>query len=210
MSSMYPLGSIAFEFGGLCRGRETAHGARVFSEQRGATRLVVAACATGATGGVTAERAIRAICASRFIPQLCREPLFWQQLLESVDTYLSVLADEAVCALTCAGIIDGQIVGACAGDISAFLYGPDGPRELTGAADPDAFLGSALAEPVGFGPVPFEGALLLGSASLFRGAAPARIRAAASQAHIDDAVAALGALVREEPGDLVVAMCRPQ
>lgn len=205
---MYPSGSTAFEIGSLCRGRETAHGARVFTEQRGATRLLIAASATGAAGGVTAERAIRAICASRFIPQLCREPQFWQQLLESVDTYLSLLADEAVCALTCAGILDGQIVGACAGDISAFLYGPDGARELTGAADPDAFLGSALAEPVGFGPVPFEGVLLLGSASLFHGAAPARIHAATLEAHIDDAVAGIAALVHEECGDLVVAMCR--
>lgn len=169
--------------------------ARYLTEQRGATRLAVVAGGDDEGAGDAAEAAIRAVRAARFIPELSREPRFWADLLASVDTYLCTSAQRGTCSLTVAAVVEDRVVGASVGDVGAWLFGPAGVTELTGTADRQARVGSALAEPLAFGPVPFGSALLVASAALWQTAGPRCVAEAVAGSTPGQAVRALASLV---------------
>lgn len=195
---MYSTRILPLDAAGMRFGPTGAGYARYLTEQRGATRLAVVAGGTEAGAGDAAETAIRVVRAARFIPVLCREPRFWTDLLASADAYLCTSAGRGTCSLTVAAVVEDQVVGASVGDVGAWLFTPTGAIELTGAADGDARLGSARAEPVAFGPVPFAGALLLASAALWRTAATSRLAEVVAGTTPGQAVRALASLVEAD------------
>jgi hypothetical protein len=136
---------------------------RTFSEQRGATHLIVVASAEDARGIAAADTAIRAVRAGRFLPALVRQPGFWIEMLEHIDTYLSTGTGGGECALGVMGIVEGRILGASVGDVGAWGLSGAGARAFNPERAVDALVGSALAEPIAFGPWTCEGSVLIGA-----------------------------------------------
>lgn len=96
--------------------------------------------------------------------------------------------------------IDRQLSGAVCGDSEAWLYNAGIATNLTAARRRKPLLGSG-GEPVEFGPVPFEGTLLIASDGLFAYARAARIEVAMRGSSLEAIVDELLALPRLASGD---------
>ncbi|MGE0383693.1 MAG: hypothetical protein AB7Q97_03130 [Gammaproteobacteria bacterium] len=186
--------------------------AQASAEQRGATCLVILARADDAAGAAAAGTAIRIARAARYVPTLCRTREFWVEMIEHIDTYLGTHPAGGECGLLLAGIIDGRIVGAGVGDIAAWLFSTGTARELNRGRDADAVVGSALAEPAGFGPVPLDGTLMLATGELIRDCGIDSLRDAALSVSLGggcDAIAERIAARRPAQGPgYAAALCR--
>ena len=187
---------------------------RVVNIQRGATRLIVVADgAGGIEGGATAAQlSIAAITGSRMIPTLTRQPSFWENTLSMLDAYIFNASDAGECAVVIAAIVDGHLVGASVGDAGARLFTKAEDHNLTSAQHVKPLLGSAVAEAVPFGPIRFDGTLVVGSDGLFKYATVDAIRERCTRPSADEIDRTLIELVKLPSGDYhddtTVAVCK--
>jgi serine/threonine protein phosphatase PrpC len=187
---------------------------RVVDEQRGATRLLIIADGAGgrADGGQAAELAVNSITGSRMPPTLTRQPDYWASTLSMVDGYIYREFTTGECAIVVAAIVDDVVVGASVGDSGAWLFACENDHHLTAAQRRKPFLGSGNATCIPFGPVRFDGTLILASDGLFKYAAIDAIRDAATGRDASNVADSLIDLVRLPSGDLnddtTVIVCR--
>ena len=187
---------------------------RVVNIQRGATRLIVMADGAGGIegGAAAAELAIATITGSRMIPTLTCLPSFWENTLSLLDGYIFNASDAGECAVVIAAIVNGLLVGASVGDGSARLFTKSEGHNLTSAQHVKPLLGSAVAEAVPFGPIRFEGTLVVGSDGLYKYATVDAIRESCSRPTAVEIVHTLIELVKLPSGDYhddtPVAVCR--
>ena len=187
---------------------------RVVNIQRGATRLIVVADGAGGIegGAAAAELVIAAVTGSRMIPTMTRQPSFWENTLSMLDGYIFNASEAGECAVVIAAIVDGLLVGASVGDAGARLFTKAEDHNLTSAQHVKPLLGSAVAEAVPFGPVRFDGTLIMGSDGLFKYATVDAIRESCAQPSADEIAHTLIELVKLPSGDFhddtTVAVCK--
>jgi hypothetical protein len=180
--------------------------------ERGRDRvLVIVADGEGGTaGGARAAEAICGAAAAAF-----RAGLFdgrtWADRLRAIDSMMVTAAHGGASTVVIAEIIDSMVSGASVGDSSAWLVSPSGIVDLTERQVRKPLLGTGLAEPVGFGPVPMTGRLIVGTDGLFKYIPRSRLMAIALAGVIDVAAGALVEAVRLKSGrfqdDVGVVLC---
>ena len=99
-------------------------------------------------------------------------------------------------------VTDGLVFGASVGDSGAWLVGAAGVTDLTQHQKPKPLLGSGNATPIGFGPLPCVGRVLIGSDGLFKYVPHGRIHDLASTLPFDDVPRALVDAARLRSGGL--------
>jgi len=121
------------------------------------------------------------------------------RLLKDLDQRLTNVGQTTAVVIV---VSDERIFGASVGDSSAWLIGFSDVLDLTQHQQPKPLLGSGDAMPIGFGPVPCFGRLLVGSDGLFKYVPHERIRNLVSTLPLQDAPAALVAAARLRSGAL--------
>jgi hypothetical protein len=96
----------------------------------------------------------------------------------------------------------GRVFGASVGDSSAWLLAAAGVTDLTQYQKSKPLLGSGNATPIGFGPLPCVGRVLVASDGLFKYVPYDRIRNLASTLPLADVPATLVAAARLRSGTL--------
>ncbi|MHC4563676.1 MAG: protein phosphatase 2C domain-containing protein [Planctomycetota bacterium] len=135
----------------------------------------------------------------------------WRCLLIDVDHQLDSIASGQTTAVV-AIVTDEAIVGASVGDSSAWLIGPDRPRDLTTQQARKPLIGSGQARPSPFTGGPLDGTLLVATDGLINYAPRDGICAAAQNADLRTAAEMLVNLPRLEsgalPDDIGLVLCR--
>jgi serine/threonine protein phosphatase PrpC len=157
--------------------------------------LVLADGAGGTSGGAAAADAVLA-AAIAFVPNSALDCV---RFLQSLDRKLTTVGQ---CTAVVVVLTDGEILGASVGDSSAWLVGPADVTDLTQHQKTKPLLGSGMAVPVGFGPVPLVGRVLLGSDGLFKYVSHDRIAALASSLPFADTATGLVDAARLRSGAL--------
>lgn len=132
-------------------------------------------------------------------------------LLRGVDLAINLESHCGEATGVVAVVRDGIVVGASVGDSEAWLVADGRVTDLTGSQRRRPMIGTAKAEPVGFGPAPLVGRLLLGSDGLFKYVARARLAECLTAGTVDQAAVALSASARLPSGayqdDVSVIVC---
>jgi serine/threonine protein phosphatase PrpC len=169
--------------------------------------LVLADGAGGSSGGKAAADAIMAgarACRLESVQDCVR-------FLENLDQQLEGVG-QATGVLTL--VSKGQVCGASVGDSEAWLVAGSAVTDLTRDQKRKPLLGSGHAVPVGFGPLPCVGRLLLGSDGLFKYVQPERIRDLVSRTSVAETPGALVDAARLPSGalqdDIAVIIAGPQ
>jgi serine/threonine protein phosphatase PrpC len=157
--------------------------------------LVLADGAGGTSGGAAASDAILA-SAVTFFPQSTSHCI---RFLQDLDQQLTTVGQTTAVVLVLTG---SQVFGASVGDSSAWLLGPADVTDLTQHQKAKPLLGSGNAVPIGFGPLPLVGRVLIGSDGLFKYAPHERIAFLASSLPLAEAAAALVDAARLRSGAL--------
>lgn len=157
--------------------------------------LVLADGAGGTSGGAAAADAVLDGTRS-FSPKSSSDCV---RLLKELDQRLTNVG-QTTAVLTV--VANGEVFGASVGDSSAWLLTAAGVVDLTHRQKPKPLLGSGSAMPIGFGPLPCVGRLLIGSDGLFKYVQHERIRDLASKLPLDEAAAALIGAARLRSGAL--------
>ena len=168
--------------------------AEVFSRPHGHL-LVLADGAGGTSGGAAAAEAVLA-GALTFFPNSSSDCV---RFLQDLDQKLTTVGQSTAVALV---LTDSEVLGASVGDSSAWLVGPLDVTDLTQHQKPKPLLGSGNAIPIGFGPLPFVGRVLIGSDGLFKYVSHDRIATLARGVPFADAAAGLVAAARLRSGAL--------
>jgi serine/threonine protein phosphatase PrpC len=168
--------------------------AEVFSRPEGHL-LVLADGAGGTSGGAAAADAVLA-SALTFFPNSCSDCV---RFLQNLDQKLTTVGQSTVVVVF---LTDSIVWGASVGDSSAWLIGPTDIADLTQHQKAKPLLGSGNAVPIGFGPLPFVGRVLVGSDGLFKYVSHDRIATLAGSLPCDDAAAALVDAARLRSGAL--------
>jgi len=179
----------------------------------GATVIVVADGAGGAAGGAEAAEFVLAFLSDRAAALASSaEPADLAIALADLD--LALLEDPgAGWATAVVVVVDGEAIrGASAGDSQAWLIRGDATLDLTAGRYPKPLLGSGEAVPVGFGPVPFRGRLVVATDGLFDYVDPERIIALAGSDPMQQTADKLVEAARLPSGglwnDVAVIVCR--
>jgi len=123
--------------------------------------LVLADGAGGTSGGAAAAEAV--VAAGRAAHPSSREDCV--RFLTDLDQRLRTIGETTAVVVLLAR---SQVVGASVGDSEAWLVTPSDWTELTRDQKRKPLLGSGAASPVGFGPLPLSGRVLVGSDGLFK------------------------------------------
>ena len=178
----------------------TAHGA-------------VLAIADGAGGVGGGAEAVEAVCRTIFaaVTRAAGAAERWCSVLIEVDDLLSRSAAGGMAAVVVAEIRGTHVLGASVGDSAAWLVADGEVIDLTAEQRRKPLVGSGNARPVGFGPRPLSGRLLLASDGLIKYARPRDLARCACSGSPQDGVAALLAEVRLPSGglqdDVAVVLC---
>ena len=157
--------------------------------------LVLADGAGGTSGGAAAADAVLAR-ARNLAPNSASDCV---RFLHDLDRQLANVGQTtAIIAV----LQDGQVFGASVGDSSAWLLSATGVVDLSQDQSRKPLLGSGNARPIGFGPLPCVGRVLVGSDGLFNYVAYDRICAVASGLPLTEVPAALVAAARLRTGAL--------
>lgn len=181
----------------------------VLERQQGRVVVVLDGAGGSAGGDDVAERALERL--RDIVATLDRPgPAECAAWLRNVDAYLSSSAQPGLCAAVVVFFDDDHVCGASVGDCEAWLIRDGAYEILTQGQQRKPMVGSGCARPVGFGPIAFEGTLILGSDGLFKYVRPAVILRNAER---EDPSAALVEQGRLPSGnyhdDITVAVCRP-
>jgi PPM family protein phosphatase len=157
--------------------------------------LVLADGAGGTSGGAAAADAVLASARTHLLscPSDCI------RLLQDLDRQLTNVG-QTTAILTV--VQDGEVFGASVGDSCAWLLAVASVIDLTQYQKPKPLLGSGNATPIGFGPLPCAGRILVGSDGLFKYVPYDRIRDLASTLALAEVPAALVAAARLRSGTL--------
>ena len=132
----------------------------------------------------------------------------WAALIARIDA----MNERGQCALVIAAIADGMIVGASAGDCSAWLITSE-IKDLTDGQVRKPLVGSGSAVPVSFRHALDDGTLLLASDGLLKYARREDIARIALLDDLDEASRCLVKLPElrsgEIPDDIAAVLCRP-
>jgi PPM family protein phosphatase len=162
--------------------------------------LTVADGAGGQSHGrEAAERAIQNITYQARQLSL-RDPAECRRALGLVDQSVAETGGECTGVLVYAS--EGQLTGASVGDSEAWLVQDDRFLRLTSYQHRRPFLGSGVAIPVPFGPVPFEGTLLVATDGLVKYVSPESIIQILKEHDLPEAAKRLVELVRDGSGNL--------
>jgi serine/threonine protein phosphatase PrpC len=176
---------------------------------------VIADGAGGSAGGREASDSVPRILGS-LQPSFreVQDPEFWVQALTQCDA--AIEADGSAGETTGVAVVavGGVLVGASVGDSGAYIFTNSQFIELTAHQVRKPLLGSGRARPTGFGPLPFEGTLLVASDGLLKYASVQQVWGLLSPMSLPDIVASLIAQVRLPSGDLQddvsVVLARPR
>jgi PPM family protein phosphatase len=168
--------------------------AEVFSRP-GGHLLVLADGAGGTSGGAAAADAVLA-GALTFFPNSSSDCV---RFLQDLDQKLTTVGQSTAVVLV---LTDSAVLGASVGDSTAWLVGPADITDLTQHQKTKPLLGSGNAVPIGFGPLPFVGRVLIGSDGLFKYVSHDRIVNLASSLPFADAAAGLVGAARLRSGAL--------
>lgn len=165
--------------------------------------LVMADGAGGMAGGRdAAELVIQAVKQAQVPETEFLNPLRWCHILSQADEelYQHPIAGETTAVVV--AVNDNLVCGASVGDSGAFLVQEAGSIELTDQQWRRPLIGSSIAAPVPFGPIPLAGTLLLASDGLIKYATPETIRQIVLTNPVKDATKALIESVRYPSGNL--------
>jgi len=157
--------------------------------------LVLADGAGGTSGGAAAADAVLAGALS-FFPNSASDCV---RFLQDLDQKLTTIGQSTAVLVV---LTESEIFGASVGDSSSWLVGAADATDLTQHQRAKPLLGSGLAVPVGFGPLPFVGRVLLGSDGLFKYVSHDRIAALARSSPFADAATVLVDAARLRSGAL--------
>lgn len=96
-----------------------------------------------------------------------RGPEEFEELLRKFDIDMARDPDCGEATGIVGKIEAGNIIGASVGDSEAWVFNKKYEYQLTGLQNRKPLLGSGIAQPIGFGPMVLEAALLVGSDGLF-------------------------------------------
>ena len=176
--------------------------------------LVVADGAGGASGAALAAQlvtdVVREIAAQALHPMGPRDIV---ALLERLDLLLLSNRHAGQSTAVIAQVVEDRLWGASVGDSGAWLVHGRHHIDLTERQQRKWRLGSGLARPVTFGPIPLVGTLLLATDGLLDFATPDRLAAAIDDAHpLSDVAGSLVRRVRLPNGalrdDVGFVLCR--
>ena len=165
-----------------------------------------------AGGGRAAQMAVERISEAATGVTRPLDPERWRDLLFDVDQALNADADAGETTAVVVAATREGVAGASVGDSEAWLVTAGGHAVLTSAARRKPYLGYGAAMPVGIGPVPFEGTLLVATDGLFKYMDAGRIAAAVRGDDLHAAAEAVAETPRNREGsfydDLAVVLCR--
>jgi serine/threonine protein phosphatase PrpC len=157
--------------------------------------LVLADGAGGTSGGAAAADAVLARARSLALSSLSDCVGF----LRDLDRQLTNVGQTTAIVVV---LEDGQVFGASVGDSCAWLLSAASVVDLTRYQKSKPLLGSGNATPIGFGPLPCSGRVLVGSDGLFKYVTYERICNLASSLPLTEVPAALVAAARLRSGAL--------
>ena len=158
--------------------------------------------------------------AEQFIQLVTRHPVklqsndseYWVNRLVGWDCKLSKHQGAGETTGIVAVVSQGNVVGASVGDSQAWIIGDETVFDLTKRQRRKPLLGAGVATPIGFGPRPWLGSLLLATDGLFRYTRQQSIIDVIRKMPIEEGVEALVDLVRlpsgERQDDISVILCR--
>ena len=171
----------------------------------------IAVVASGSSAEA-AELVIRAVEAARPGWREAALPAAWCAALHETDARLAAAGGELRASAAVVAVSLGRLAGARAGDCAAWLFGAGAFTDLGATCPAGAPLGSGRAQPVGFGPIPAAGRLVVATAGLFARLSPARIEGAVAHTSCAEAAALLAELAgrgRPDDEDLALVVARP-
>ncbi len=162
------------------------------TQHEGFTTIVVADGAGGVGGGrVAAETLCARVGGVR--PSAA---LDWSEVLGSSDNYLARHGTGGLTTGVVVEVAARSIRGSSVGDSGAWLLHDGRLEDLTMAQHRKPLIGTGAAVPVTFGPVPFQGRLLVASDGLFKYASRQVLMTAMNLGTIEEAVDRLVDAVR--------------
>jgi PPM family protein phosphatase len=165
--------------------------------------LIIADGAGGIKGGgQAAEFVIQSIKEQFVSSEAFSNPLTWYNMLSEADhqLYVHPLTGETTAVIM--AITEDFVCGASVGDSSAFLLENENDIELTAKQWKKPLLGSGIAVPTAYGPLPLTGILLLATDGLTKYAQRANIHQIVLNNNIEQASHQLIESVRYPSGDL--------
>ena len=172
-------------------------------EHAGTVIIAVADGAGGTSGGRAAsETLVLGIMHAALSLSSTTGPSGWEALLRSFDASLRADASAGETTAVALCVDSSTIVGASVGDSEAWMVNGDEVVSLTEGQQRKPLLGSGSAAPVGFGPVPLEGRLVVGSDGLFKYCQRRRLLLEAMRSPLGVAATALVNAVRLPSGNL--------
>ncbi len=171
--------------------------------------IVVADGAGGVAGGAQAAQTVCDLIVAHV--HTSSPPGSWVDELRAIDLHIATLGAGGLSTAVVLEIREGKIVGASVGDSGAWMVSKTEVIDLTQHQVRKPLLGSGAAIPVGFGPIPLSGRLLIGTDGLFKYASRENIIAGARKGTVDEAIPALVDAVRLRNGklqdDIAVVLC---
>ena len=182
--------------------RGTSGDDRVAVAELGDVTLVVVADGAGGTGagGAVAEAICQRIIAA--VRAGTRGASAWAECLAEADREVANAGSGGESTAVVVEIREGSVLGASVGDSEAWIVAPHRVLDLTEAQRRKPLLGSGRAVPVAFGPVAFEGRLLVATDGLFSYSSPDNRTRLVKSGSIEEAADALVATVRLRSGAL--------
>jgi len=152
-------------------------------------------------GGEAAELAIQLVKASAVANEFMNPFTYYNLLIEADD----ILFEHPIAGETTAIVVavnDDLVCGASVGDSGAFLIQNQSEIDLTAKQRRKPLIGSGIATPTAFGPVPLKGTVLLATDGLIKYAAQPLIRKIVQSSSANEAAKALIECVRYPSGNL--------
>lgn len=165
--------------------------------------LIIADGAGGMSGGREAADFVIQSLKEQFVSEdAFSNPLICYNLLREVDhqLYVHPLAGQTTAVVV--AINEEFVCGASVGDSSAFLLQDNIDIELTAQQWQKPLLGSGIAEPTAYGPIPLNGILLLATDGLMKYSPLSKIRDIVLNNHLESVANQLIESVRYPSGNL--------
>jgi len=136
------------------------------------------------------------------------KPLRWCNILSQADNWLFAHPTAGETTAVIVALCEGFVCGASVGNSGAFLVQEQTELELTAEQWQKPLIGSGIATPISFGPIPFTGTLVLATDGLIKNAPPEKIRQIVRANNAKNATKALIESVRypsgNQPDDVTV------
>jgi PPM family protein phosphatase len=173
--------------------------------------IIVVADGAGGTG--SGGRAAEAVCAAvgQAVSDGPRREHEWTRWLSAVDHSIHKAGSGGETTAVIVQVYRGEICGVSVGDSGAATIEGGVLFDLTEYQNRKPLVGSCNARPVGFGPRPFRGRLLVASDGLLKYSGRDKLIVAATGLPLEAAVESLIAGVRlrsgKLPDDIAIALC---